>query len=131
MTWVELAPGLGVLLAGHYLADFVLPSTLFAPKEGASSRSGFYRAGRVFVTHALILCAWFPHWHMVLVALAATAVHSLSAVARSAAHRRCPDRGPWWFYAQQLVNLAALAWLASFVPGDARSSEVASAWRPR
>ncbi len=126
MTWAELAPGLGVLLAGHCLADFVCQSARMVHGKRTLMRWQLYHAAIVLLAHVVTLWLWMPFSGALWIALQATFLHLLTDLLKASASRRWPDHRSRWFYLDQLLHLAALTGLAAVLGEGIRDPESAS-----
>ena len=117
---------LGALVAGHCVADFVLQSGRMVQRKRDSVKWQLAHAGVVWFAHAVTLLVWSPGWGVLRWASIAALAHLGTDLAKSAADKRWPAQGGWWFALDQALHLGALVGIAVLAPET--GSEVASTW---
>jgi uncharacterized protein DUF3307 len=128
VTWETIVSSLGVLLAGHCLADFCLQTEAMVRGKRTSLAWLLYHGLQVFLAHLGALLVWRFEWQSLTWALAAAFAHVLTDQCKAMADRRWPRLEHRWFVLDQALHLAFLVLLSSLEPGDGSRQVERAAW---
>lgn len=122
----ESAALFSLLVAGHMLADFVLQTrSMIANKHRPA---GLLAHGAVVaIAHLVLLIPFFGAPALVAV-LMITATHMILDAAKVALQRRFPSRPLLWFFSDQILHVAVLALVWTWLWPRAQEPLAALAW---